>query len=148
MTDHVVNADPIFFHQLGHKPYKTFLRLRGKIPLIRITAGLLHRSIGIADTAFDSDGIIVRADPMERVSTRTLQTTATMPDNSSLRISCLIDRTITLDIVVPAVTSAVQIRIIRIWHAQDMDYDELDLIRSSARWDLRQVLLRNVMNPV
>ena len=140
----MVCTDPVLVHQLGYQPDQALLCLRSEIPLIRVAAGFLHGCVRIADAALDTDAVVVRADPVEGVSAGSLQAATAMPDNRSPGISSFVHRSVTLDVVVAAKPSAIQIRIIGVRHPEVVDHDELDLIPAAACGYLGQVRFGDV----
>ena len=142
----MVEADTIFIHQLRYQPHEALLRLGGEIPLVGIPAGVLHGSIGIAHSALDTDRIEVGTDPMEGMSAGALQATTAVPDHCRLRISRLIDGAVALDVIVAAISTAVQIRVIRIRDTEVMHHDKFDLVTAPAPRHLGEVLLRDIVN--
>ena len=80
------------------------------------------------------------------MSTGALQPTTAMPDHCRLRISCLIDGAVAFDIVVAAISAAIQIRVVGIRNTEIVHHDEFDLIAAPASRHLGKVLLRDVVN--
>ena len=135
MANDVVGADLVGIHKFGNQIDKTLLRFFGKIPFSAVSVTFLD-VFGIAHSALDADRVEVGTDAVEGVPAGSLQATATVPHDSSLRVGCFEDLPVPLDVVVASVSSSVQIRIVCVRHSQIVDDDEADRIGSTRARNL------------